>query len=375
MISRGFLTLRWYSATSSVPQPQLDGVSRIFKANSAEEAEKLWNEVELQNLPLKERIKVAVYFISKNSQEFGQKILDETAKAYNSNSLPEIAEKLEKMAKKSTQKPSKGFFPYTEAQLLSSIRRILESGNENAFDSAVSFAVSAVKLRLAKVDGVWLKELVFYKLKNDEISSAIDVYSKFSSLTPHRKVFIAPVFAILQKIHEFSNKAQRKSKEFEEVSKLKAKMLKIIEENGSNLQKTCLEASVYLASGESLEAFDLLKRNEVEFGIDTLAYFTLISKETHCPEVLTPIADFGRRILPDHIPVQVEFYNTLIGHYGKRGDFDRLNELGQRLSKEIPRFELRQFRHVFYRIRHYYRCANKHVPEDLTAFLKRLGDY
>ncbi|CAD5225488.1 unnamed protein product [Bursaphelenchus okinawaensis] len=373
---RRILALRSNIITARIPdQPCYSNVIADQALESHQQSQRSFNQPK-PDINLKNKLHIATDLVIQKHPDDGKKVLEQAASEYETSKPQDIMEKFEKVKNRTANKPSKGFFLYEETQVLNSIRKILMQAEGDQVDIASGFAESLVKLKLAKVESVWLKEMVKFELVKNNISSAIEVYTRFSTMTPHKKLFPAPVFIILCHIStELEKTPKRMRKERDELKAQKERILKIIEASGSKLQKICMEACVLLYGGDGLGGLDVLKRNDMELGVDQLNFIVEISRNTHLPQILLPIVDYGSRILPSHTPTKVKFYNAVLAELGKRGDFERMDKIVQRVWEEVPNRELFKYQYIFHRARHFYRCKNLAIPEYLLEMIRRLGDY
>lgn len=98
------------------------------------------------------------------------------------------------------------------------------------------------------------------------------------------------------------------------------------------------------------------------------------------------------QILPKSHEVRLEVYNTLVNLYGEffelkrqnllitlflgqKSDLYALEVLWRSLIKQIKMTDRRYYRHVFHRCRHFYRCNNQRIPDELFEYMKNLFEY
>ncbi|KAI6230821.1 hypothetical protein M3Y99_01027100 [Aphelenchoides fujianensis] len=127
-------------------------------------------------------------------------------------------------------------------------------------------------------------------------------------------------------------------------------------------------------AGRALDFFDALKNDGRTFGVDELRYVCSVAAAVKEPKILEPLVQM-HRMLPSNHSARLELFNTLAMLYGKRGDLDAIDVLWRSLRKQIKPKDHPRYEHVFQRCRHFYRCNNRKIPEELTEFLPKTSKF
>ncbi|KAF7639978.1 hypothetical protein Mgra_00000422 [Meloidogyne graminicola] len=146
-------------------------------------------------------------------------------------------------------------------------------------------------------------------------------------------------------------------------------------ENLSPTKRYSFIGAVLLADDQTVKFFDYLKINKIEFNSNHLEYICRIALATKNPKVIEPIVD-----MPDFIkrslPLLAMLYENLALIYGKTEQLERLEWLWHFIldRKRHRGRDIAHFRFALNRIAHFYRCANKRLPKELSATLSRLDN-
>jgi len=265
----------------------------------------------------------------------------------------------------STQKSDAEKFPINTNQVLFLIHMFRSSTSlSTPIESARQFLIMLVEMKLVKLDDNWIKVLIQAVLESrpNNPVEALHAYKAISQLQPYPKIYPASMFMILDALMKKDKK------------KLFYKQAIEVIEAQSTSKPHYLEGAVLLANGKPLEYLDKLKNADRSFGADDLRKLCRVAALTKEPKILEPLVQFYQ-ILPNHHDSCLELYNTLANLYGKKKDLDALDVLWKALDAQYNLSELRHYRHVLQRCRHYFRCNNRRTPDELFLLLQKLGDF
>ncbi|KAL3097899.1 hypothetical protein niasHS_000634 [Heterodera schachtii] len=146
----------------------------------------------------------------------------------------------------------------------------------------------------------------------------------------------------------------------------------------SKLKRHCFLGALWLCDGQSVRFFDYLN---TEIGcssldgphINYICHIAIAAKE---PAILEPLIELTT-FLPSNYLHLAKILNSLALIYGKAQDFDKLEQLWRKMDnmkRNVPYEEQSsRMKLVLARIEHFYRTANRKVPGNLLAALKRLS--
>jgi len=155
-------------------------------------------------------------------------------------------------------------------------------------------------------------------------------------------------------------------------NKLSSELLHVVSKlPGTSLAKQqSFCGSVLLANGDSLVFYDMLKTSGSEFTDDHVKIICDIAHASKEPRILMPLIEMPD-FIPDKPELLAEIYNTLALIYGQTHRLDQLEKLGVHLLRSDKNYKnIAAFKHVFYRIHHFYRVANRVLPPLLASKLR-----
>ncbi|KAI1725939.1 hypothetical protein DdX_02628 [Ditylenchus destructor] len=155
------------------------------------------------------------------------------------------------------------------------------------------------------------------------------------------------------------------------------RILDCVEHSGSKYKRMYLYGAVMLANNETLIYFDEMKSNgnllaNEERLIDFVRYLIVVADVTKQPKILQPLVELPDLLPPNRPSLIVDLYNELALLYGKKDDFENIEQLVTRIQTSDKISEnLYRYTHVLNRIRHFYKMSNKLPPKNLLVLCEK----
>ncbi|TKR60951.1 hypothetical protein L596_028131 [Steinernema carpocapsae] len=242
----------------------------------------------------------------------------------------------------------------TIEQVKSAVRRILaaDGTSSESFENAKQFYKRLIEYRFCPNRDALLRIFVENLINRDVATNKI--LKEFNEIRAYgskeRKTITEALFLILENACLKGEKQLAKE---------------VLKQLGSPLQKSCLLGCVKLANGEGIEFFDKLKNENRELQKSEIDFICKLAKSLNREAMVISLFE-----LPAHnfsSDKLVEIYGTAVEIAGKKGNKETLEKICGLLKNEQS--EHGDFKPVFLKIKHFYKCLNIVMPESFKSLL------
>uniref|UniRef100_A0A1I7YD44 Pentatricopeptide repeat-containing protein n=1 Tax=Steinernema glaseri TaxID=37863 RepID=A0A1I7YD44_9BILA len=245
----------------------------------------------------------------------------------------------------------------TVEQVNSALQRILttEDSRTDSFARAKNFYRRLIDYRFCPNRDVFIRSFIDDMISKQK--SLDDIIAQFEELKglgfKGAKSTTESLYALVEAVFLAGHKKKAKA---------------LVEKYGSALQKSCLLGCVKLEHGRGIEFFDELKSESRVLNKSEVEFICKLARSRGKENMVMNL--FELQIHPFEKSSLLHIYETAVEIAGKKGDVDLLERIWT-IVKEREK-TLADFRPVLFRMKHFFKCLNVVMPEDLSKEVKRL---